>query len=364
MKIVLALVLVLHGAIHLLGAAKGLRLAVLPQLTQPISPAFGVVWLVAGALFMASAGLVFAWPRGWWLAAAVALVFSTVAIVPSWADAKFGAAVNALVLVAVAYGFLVSGPVSLRAEYDRDVAARRGSVPPAAPVTESDLATLPAPVQRFLRRAGVVGQPRVARFYARMHGRIRSGAADPWMPFTAEQHNFYDRPSRFFYMTASRAFVPFQVFHRYADDEASMRVKVAGLVTVQELAGDAMTRAETVTLFNDMCLFAPATVLSPAVVWEAIDDRTARAVFSNAGQSIRAELDFNDAGELVNFRSDDRGRTSTDGRALEPVPWSTPLGAYRAFGALRLPSQGEARWHDTSGDYAYIEMTIDEVRVE
>jgi hypothetical protein len=194
-----------------------------------------------------------------------------------------------------------------------------------------------------------------------MHGRIRSGPSDPWMPFTAEQHNFFDEVSRFFYMDASRGLVAFQVFHRYAGSAASMQVKVAGLVTVQASSGDAMTRAETVTLLNDMCLLAPTTLLSPAVTWEMVDELTVRAGFTNAGQTIRADLVFNADGDLVDFRSDDRGRASTDGRTLENMPWSTPLGAFRSIGGWRLPARGEARWHDTTGEYAYIEMEIDEV---
>ena len=361
MKLLLALFLGLHGAIHLLGAAKGFRLAALPQLTRPISPVGAGLWLAAGTLFMTAAGLLFVWPRNWWIAAAVALPLSMLAISSSWADAKVGALANLLVLVTVAYGFQVSGPFSLRTAYDHDVASGLARLAPDQPIAESDLMAVPPPVQRFIRASGAVGRPRVTNFRARMHGRIRSGPRDPWMPFTAEQHNFFDEVSRFFYMDASRGLVPFQVFHRYAGSAASMQVKVAGLVTVQASSGDAMTRAETVTLLNDMCLLAPATLLSPAVTWEMVDELSVRAGFTNAGQPIRADLVFNAVGDLVDFRSDDRGRASTDGRTLENLPWSTPLGAFRSSGGRRLPAGGEARWHDATGEYAYIEMEIDEV---
>jgi hypothetical protein len=38
-----ALLLVLHGLIHLLGAAKALGWAELPQLTQPVTPLAGTL---------------------------------------------------------------------------------------------------------------------------------------------------------------------------------------------------------------------------------------------------------------------------------------------------------------------------------
>lgn len=70
---------------------------------------------------------------------------------------------------------------------------------------------------------------------------------------------------------------------------------------------------------------------------------------------------FNDGGELIDFRSDDRYLIASDGTAARPVRWSTPLAGYRSFGPARLASSGEGRWHEPEGDYAYIELTIDEV---
>jgi hypothetical protein len=254
-------------------------------------------------------------------------------------------------------------PFSLRADYDRDVAH---FVPPigdlpAGRVVERDLAPLPAPVQRYLRVAGVVGQPHVHTVAARMHGRIRSGPGARWMPLVAEQHNVLVPAARLFYFDASMAGMPLQGYHRYADGSASMLVRLAGVIPVARASGVEMTRSETVTLFNDMCVLAPATLVSPAIAWEPVDGQHALARFTNGGHAIRAELSFNGAGELVDFRSHDRSRAAPGGR-LERVRWSTPLGAYRPFGPVRLASTGEGRWHERTGAYAYIELTIDDVR--
>jgi hypothetical protein len=94
-----AILLVVHGLIHVLGFAKAFRLAALPQLTQAISPIIGVLWLGAAVLFPAAAVLLFVWPRSWWIAGACAVVVSMLVILPAWPDAKFGAIANAIVLV-------------------------------------------------------------------------------------------------------------------------------------------------------------------------------------------------------------------------------------------------------------------------
>jgi len=362
MTVAFAGLLIVHGLIHLLGVAKAFGWAELPQLAQPISTGFGAMWLLTALLFFAAAVTLFIWPRWWWAIGACAIVISMFVILHSWNDAQFGALGNVVVLIGVVFGFLAQGPVSLRAAYERDVDRALTDVQTAEPIQEADLARLPTPVQRYLRAAGVVGLPRVHNFYARIHGRIRSGRDARWMPLSAEQYNFVDDPARLFYLSASMFLVPVQGYHRYMGRSASMRVKAAALVSVVDVSGSEMHEGETVTMFNDMCVMAPATLINPAVHWEPIDDRSTRATFTNAGHRIRAELSFNDAGELTDFWSDDRYQTSPDGKTMVKRRWSTPLRTYRRFGPVRLASGGEARWHDASGDFGYIELTIDEVR--
>jgi hypothetical protein len=363
MRLLLSGFLVLHGLIHLMGFAKAFRYAELPQLKLPISPAMGSLWLLAAALFAATAVALHTRPRWWWALGGIAIVVSMVAILSSWSDAKAGALANIVVLLPVVVGFLMAGPVSLRAEYDRDVAARLVRADDSVRlVTEADLAGLPPPVQRYLRTAGVVGQPRVRNVHVRMHGRIREDAAARWMSLQAEQYNVAVPAARLFYMEATMFGVPIGGYHRYVDAGASMRVKAAGLVPVATESGGEMTGAETVTLLNDMCVMAPAMLIDPAIHWEAVDERTARATFTNAGHTVAAVLAFNDQGELVDFWSDDRRRASGGHSAMTAARWSTPISAYRAFGPFHLLSHGEARWHEPDGDFAYIELDIDDIQ--
>jgi Family of unknown function (DUF6544) len=362
MIVVFAVVLVVHGLIHVLGFAKAFGLADLSQLTQPISPLLGVVWLLAALLFLAAAAALFVGPRGWWAIGACAIVVSMVVITPSWADAKFGALGNLVALIGVVFGFLAQGPVSLRAAYDHDVDRALARFARAEPISDGDLVHLPAPVQRYLRGAGVVGQPRVRNFHVRMHGRIKNGRDARWMPLAAEQYNVIDEPTRLFYLSASMFTIPVQGYHRYVGPSATMTVKAAALVPVVDVSGAEMDQGETVTMFNDMCFMAPATLIDPAIVWEPVDAHAAQTRFTNAGHTIRAELSFNEAGELTNFSSDDRYQTSLDGKSVKKVRWSTPLSGYRSFGPVRLASGGEARWHEPGGDYAYIELMLDDVQ--
>lgn len=164
------LVVVAHGLIHAMGAIKGFGWADVAQLKEPISTSRGFV-VSAGVLLCASVSR-------WWVVGAFALVVSQATISTSWSDAKAGTMANAVLLLAVAYGFSSQGPWSFRTEY-RDQVKRALSrctlnqLHDANPVTEADLAKVPEPVAAYLRRSGAVGQPRVRNFRAKVHGRFQ-----------------------------------------------------------------------------------------------------------------------------------------------------------------------------------------------
>jgi hypothetical protein len=354
--------LVLHATIHLMGAAKGFGLAELPQLSRPLSGAGGAVWLAAAVLVGVSATLFALGHRAFWMVGALALLISEAAIASAWRDAWAGTFANLVLLALVAHGALTEGPWSFHAEFRRTAAAglaNRDLTPIAmTPIAISDLTPIPEPVRRYLHFTGVVGQPRVASYRLRFRGRIRSAPDAAWMPFEAEQQSFTNPPTRLFLMRARMKGLPVEAFHRLADGHATMRVKVLGAFTVADAAGETMDRSETVTLFNDMCLLAPGTLLDPAISWESVDAHTVRARFMNGAHTIAATLTFDDEGRLTNFVSDDRSQLGEDGKTFTPRRFSTPVRDYRAYGPLRLASFGEARYLLPEGEFTYGEFEL------
>ncbi len=361
MRLLFALLVLLHGLIHLMGFAKGWGLAEFPQLTQPISKPLGLLWLLATVLLLATAATLYGWPRWWWVVGILAMVASQAVIITAWSDARYGTIANLLLLIGVGFGFLANGPSSFRAEYGLAVEHLLQPIADTSVITEADLSHLPKVVQAYLRATGAVGQPRIHNFRARFRGQVRSGPTARWMNFSAEQVSGFDDPSRLFLMEASMFGVPIQALHKYLGPSATMRVKVASLLQVADAKGPDMDRAETVTLLNDMCVLAPGALITPGIRWEEVDSRTVRAFFTNAGQAISAELSFNGSGELIDFRSDDRLRSTADGKEFTRTRWSTPLSDYRAFGQRRISVHGEARWHPAEGEFAYGRFEVEEI---
>ena len=197
---------------------------------------------------------------------------------------------------------------------------------------------------------------------ARFHGRIRGGPTKPWMTFTGEQVNTYgDQPSRLFLMDAELFGLPVEVLRAFESGAASMRVRALSLFTMVDASGPEMDRAETVTIFNDLCILAPAALADAPVTWHVLDEHHVRGSYTYGAQTIAAELTFNDDHELVDFVSDDRTAVSTDGKTFTPQRWSTPISGYRLLGTWRLGTVGEGHWHAPDGEFAYLEYSRDDI---
>ena len=357
MRIFFVIVLGVHGLIHMLGSAKAFGWLELPQLHTKLTPLGGVLWMAA-AILLVSAAISFALTMHWWWWLAVpGVLLSQVLITQMWADAKYGTIANVIIAIPLLLLALDTRSSSFRSRFahDRDVLlARPAKTAPL--VREADLATLPMLMQTYLRRSGAVGRPRVRNVRVQFDAQMRSSTKAAWMTSTATQYEFFDPPARLFHMNASRGGIPIDVYHRYIDSAATFQVKIAGLFPIVDKGGPVLTRAETVTLMNDIVVMAPAAVLDLPFTWEIDGTRSLRATFTNAGNTVSAVLHFDNAGDLVGFVSNDRAQE--DAKGIRNVPWSTPISAYDAVNGVRVGTRGDANWIDESGEWTYGRFTI------
>jgi len=227
-------------------------------------------------------------------------------------------------------------------------------------LTEKDIAHLPPIVQSYLRYTKSVGQPRIKNFRAEFTGGMRSNPSDDFMQLQSVQYNFYSQPSRYFFMTAQKMGLPATGVHIYQNQTATFEVKMLNWLGVVDAKGDKMNQSETVTLLNDMCCIAPATLIDDRIQWENINDTTARATLTNGGITVSAVLYFNKDGALQNFISKDRYHT--DGKIYENYPWATPLSDYRMLNGYLLPGKAKLIYQRPDGDFTYGELEYKSAR--
>jgi hypothetical protein len=252
----------------------------------------------------------------------------------------------------------------MKKTYKREVkSALEGSVVKQPEIiTEDDLRPLPAIVQKYLRNTGVPGMEKVWNFRVEMEGKIRGKPTDNWMRLSSIQYNFIDDPARFFYIKALKMGVPAVGLHLYKNQKASMVIKLAGLFTIADARGAEMDQGETVTVFNDMCFMAPATLINKSIKWEIIDPYSVKAKYTNGKQSIEAILFFDENGMIKDFLSNDRFETK-DGKEYRNYPWSTPVIEYTKRNGYLSPNKAKAIYHRPDGEFCYAEFEIKDVRL-
>jgi hypothetical protein len=284
----------------------------------------------------------------WWIPGVIAVITSQLLIFTAWQDAKFGTIANVIILVAAILSF---GRWQFENKYKRDVASglqRTKAIEENDLLTEADIQTLPDLVQAYLRYVGVLNKPKVKNVRVVFEGAMRDKGKD-WFKFTSQQYNFFDIPTRLFFMKGRMFGITVPGYHAYKNGTAAMQVKLFGLFSIIDAKENVLNKAETVTVFNDMCLTAPATLIDKRIRWQPIDASSVKATFTVNDISISAILYFNEKGQLINFLSNDRYAIAD----MKQYPFLTPVSQYKNINGYNLPAYGEAVWRYPDGDFSY-----------
>src|SRR5512133_4163928 len=105
---------------------------------------------------------------------------------------------------------------------------------------ESDLGHVTPIVKKYLEYTGCVGKEKLVNVRIKFEGKIRSKPGDSWMTFNSEQYNFFDKPTRVFYIKAYKMGIPATGIHLYKDEIAIMVIKLAGLLKIVDAKGEEM----------------------------------------------------------------------------------------------------------------------------
>lgn len=362
MRILVTLLLALHGAIHLLGFLKPWKLAAVPQLSGralvPLSEgagrAVGALWLAACLLLIAAAALRIARQEAWWVAAAAGLVLSQALIVLQWQDAKAGTLANVLLVIPVVVAGATAG---FRHRVDDEVLALHARVPAAAGdiVRPEELDRLPAPVQRWLQASGVVGRERTHAVRLRQRGQMRTSPTGAWMPAEAEQYFSVDEPGFVWRVDVEMmGFLPIAGRDKYESGRGNMRISLGSLVPLVNAAGPEIDQGTMMRYLGEIVWF-PSAALSPYIAWEPVSATDAKATMTYRGVTASAVFTFDERGRFVRMAGE-RYRAQDGASTLDP--WLVPATEWRAIRGVEIPVKGEVLWKLREGDFSYYRWEI------
>ncbi|QDK77500.1 hypothetical protein EXU85_02355 [Spirosoma sp. KCTC 42546] len=364
LRTLVAMLLMAHGLLHVLGFLKQWQLATVSQLSgkswihvsDETSKLLGLLWLLVCLGFLL-AMVTCLLQRDWWLlVAGVSVVLSQVLIIIYWPDAHAGTLVNvgiALVLV------LAYSHDRFEMQADREVRQLlRQPADDQRVVTPKMLNGLPTPVQQWLQASGIVGKERVHTVRLRQTGLMRTSPEGRWMPTKAVQYFGVDKPG-FVWEADVRMlpFLPLSGRDKYADGKGNMLIKALSLVPVVN-ASDAKTDQGTLLRYlGEMCWF-PSAALSPFIQWRAIDATHAQATMSYKGVSATAVFAFDEQHRLTSVSANRYMGGGKDGK-LEK--WYIPVRDWKEMDGVVIPVKGDVIWRLPTGDFDYYQWEITDI---
>jgi hypothetical protein len=241
----------------------------------------------------------------------------------------------------------VTGMFAQHGTHEQTVAAQwselRGGTPPTRTFDPRMTRELPAPAQRWLRRAIAPGTPLYRRAVLRMDGFILRRQGEAPQRMRAEQ---VLAPPRGFIWKAEVGIgrvLRIHGFDRYADGAGELRWWLFGLVPIVRSAGDDVTRSAAGRLAGEAVL-VPATLLPTfGVRWEPVSENVARATMDVDGEAVSFTIDVATDGRLKRVVID---RWNSDPRNGDVgyLPFVVEFDGERVFDGFTIPAHVRAGW--------------------
>lgn len=266
-----------------------------------------------------------------------------------WVMLATGAAAGAGVLAA-------AGRRRWQARSATLLAALEAACIPAAvrPFLDEDLAGLPSPVARYLRRVLRPGQPSIVSARLAQDGLFDAGTRRAnWRPFCASQGISVRRPG--FVWDARIRMAPglaIRVHDAYVNGTGILEAALGGLLPVARLeGGGAVAEGELIRALAEAPWTPTALLPDERLAWSAIDERSARATLRDGPNAASLIFRFG-ADELVeSVHAEARGRSVGD--RLVPTPWEGRWTRYAERHGMWIPVEGEAAWMLPAGRRPY-----------
>lgn len=248
--------------------------------------------------------------------------------------------------IAVVVGVLLLAAVAilgaLRAVHDREVAHLWEQLRQPAGSTRFDpqsLATLPEPAQRYLRHVIAPGTPLAASVVLKMEGHIGLEPGADKLPFRAEQ--ILAAPGGLIW-TASvgDGAMRFSGDDRYAAGEGGMRWYLWHVVPMLSADGPDVSRSAAGRVaLEAVALLPSALVPETGVLWQAVDERSARVRIRVGTEEASILVVVAPGGQLERIEMMRWDREGPDGKPGY-VPWVVEArDGEQSFGGYTLPKR-------------------------
>lgn len=355
MRIILILVMGLHGSIHLFGFLKAYDITTFQGISEPISKPVGAFWLVSFILFAITIILLIWQPDYWWLGGFMAILVSQALIFYFWSDAKFGTLINILILLAsiVSYSdFRFTNQILA----ERKDLFQRAQTMTNNPIIAQEIADLPPVVRKWLHSSTEIGQPIVSNVYLTQELKLKMNPGQKdWSSGTANQI-FTVQPPGFNWVinTSIYSLISTKGRDKLVKGKGEMTIKLFSLFPVVHADNNYKVNQATLQRYLAEIVWFPSAALSPDIHWEALNDHSAKATMDIQGTKASGIFHFNEYGQFVKFVA----MRYKDVKDPTPTQWSVEAIKFKDFKGIKVPVECEVSWMLNGEKWTWLKVKI------
>ena len=254
-----------------------------------------------------------------------------------------------IVFGAVVFAVVTAGWLGVRRQQralaeDRDRLVSRATL---MPVPRGSLlpATVPAPVERYLRLALRTSR-QIQEVRIGQAGTLRTDPrTERWMSFTAD-HLVVPAAAGFVWDARVRVapLLHVRVRDSLIEGRGAGQVSLLSAFAISAAAGTPEMNSGSLHRYLAEAVWYPTALLPGGnVQWTAIDATRALATLTDHGVSVSLEFRFADTGEVTGIYTPARWGTFAGG--YREAPWEGHFRGYRERDGLLVPTEGEVGWH-------------------
>ncbi|MHB1108315.1 MAG: DUF6544 family protein [Lutibacter sp.] len=359
MKYLFLTIILLHGAIHLLGFVKAFDLANIQQLSANISKSAGLIWLFVFVLFIFS-GIAYIAKFQWWSLLAILAVFLSASLAISvWKDAKFAMIPNAIILIVAFFSLSL---VIFNKKVSNEIAQIMGQAEgfETTKITSEQLSELPIPVTNWLKISGIIGKEKANTVWLTQKAKMKLKIGqEKWNNVTAEQYFTIEKPGFVWkVMMNMPPFIKITGRDKFIDGKGEMQIKLFSAINVVNAKGPKVDEG-TLQRFLGEIVWFPSAALSPYISWEAIDALSAKATMDYKGTKGTGTFYFNKQGDFIKFSAFRHKGNEPDAKRYE---WIINVQEYAIMNGVKIPVKLTATWKLDEGDWTWLKLEITEIK--
>ncbi len=359
MRIALSIFIGIHGIIHLLGFLKAFGIVEFNAISLPISKSFGIVWLLTFVFITISTVLLIAQSNYWWIIGIVGVILSQFLIINYWSEAKFGTIVNLIILVLIVLAYSTFNFNKMVSDETAKLFENSNTIDKNI-ITDHMILDLPAIVQKWLLNSGAIGKGAVYNVYLEQDLQmLMKPGQKGWTKGKAKQH-FTIEPPGFNWSVHLKMNPLLNVVGRdkFENGQGEMIIKMCSLFPIANVKNDKKVNQATLQRYLAEIVWFPTFALSSHIIWETIDNHSAKATIEFNGTKGSGVFHF---GKNGNFRKFVAMRYK-DANDTEPTEWTVTATKTEDRNGIKIPVEAKADWKLENGNWTWLKIKITNIK--